>query len=261
MTKTEPDEGTDRQFVTALARGLDILGCFRANDRYLANQEIATRTGLAKPTVSRLTYTLTETGHLQKDPDSGEYRLSPKVLQLGFRVLSAVSLPERCQSELDALAKGPNPYVSIALAERSDIYAIYLAVSRSRQAVAITLGVGSRLPVFYTAIGRAILAVTDEESCEAALREGIQRYPDFRKEMEQSIVEARKDYANYGYCTSFGSWKSEVNAIATPVRSINDDAIYGLNIGGPSFLISADQLHRDYGERLLNVAGLLTSQP
>lgn len=261
MTQSDQEDTTDRQFVTALARGLDILECFRVNERYLPNQEIAIRTGLAKPTVSRLTHTLTETGHLLKDPDSGEYRLSPKVLQLGFRVLSAVALPERCQSELDLLAKGPNPYVSIALAERSDIYAIYLAVSRSKQAVAITLGVGTRLPVFYSAIGRAILAGTDEATCETVLRNGIARFPDYRQQMEQSIADARRDYATYGYCTSFGEWKSEVNAIATPVRCINDQSVYGLNVGGPSFLISPEELHRNYGERLLAVAGLLTSQP
>src|SRR5687768_950530 len=51
-------ETGDRQFVAALARGLAILRCFKSHERYLGNQEIARRTGLAKPTVSRLTHTL-----------------------------------------------------------------------------------------------------------------------------------------------------------------------------------------------------------
>src|SRR5207248_4792110 len=50
----------DRKFVTALGRGLDVLRCFGPRDRWLANQDIAARTGLARPTVSRLVYTLTQ---------------------------------------------------------------------------------------------------------------------------------------------------------------------------------------------------------
>ena len=56
----EENSGKDRQFVTALARGLDILRAFHAGEGMLGNQEIAHRTGLPKPTVARLTHTLTE---------------------------------------------------------------------------------------------------------------------------------------------------------------------------------------------------------
>src|SRR5690606_20818969 len=58
------DVPNDRKFITALARGLDVLSVFRPDDRLLGNQEIAARTGLPKPTVSRLTYTLTKLGYL-----------------------------------------------------------------------------------------------------------------------------------------------------------------------------------------------------
>src|SRR5262245_41883184 len=54
----------DRQFVTALARGLEILRAFIPNDGPLGNGEIAQRTGLPKPTVARLTHTLTRLGYL-----------------------------------------------------------------------------------------------------------------------------------------------------------------------------------------------------
>ena len=55
-----PAVKADRHFVTALARGLELLACFRHGDRMLGNQEFARRCGLAKSTVSRLTHTLTE---------------------------------------------------------------------------------------------------------------------------------------------------------------------------------------------------------
>ncbi len=42
------DEEKDRNFITALARGLDILRCFRPNEIELTNQDFAQRTGLPK---------------------------------------------------------------------------------------------------------------------------------------------------------------------------------------------------------------------
>ena len=55
---TDPAETKDRNFVTALARGLDVLRCFRENETALTNTDFSERTGLPKATVSRLTHTL-----------------------------------------------------------------------------------------------------------------------------------------------------------------------------------------------------------
>ena len=80
-------EGTsskDRQFVTALARGLDILRAFHAGEGMLGNQEIAHRTGLPKPTVARLTHTLTELGYLNYIRRFRKYELGASVLALGY---------------------------------------------------------------------------------------------------------------------------------------------------------------------------------
>jgi hypothetical protein len=56
------ESGKDRRFVSALARGLEVLTCFKPGDRFLGNGQIAARTGVPKATVSRLTQTLTALG-------------------------------------------------------------------------------------------------------------------------------------------------------------------------------------------------------
>lgn len=244
-----PEEG-DRQFVTALARGLDILACFTSGDRYLSNQEIASRTALARPTVSRLTYTLMKTGFLLRSGESGEYRIGPKALQLGFSTLAATDVTERFIDQMSELCNGPNSYITVALAERSGTRAVYLVVRRSRQAVTLSIDIGARLPLFYSSIGRAILAGLEEKERNSVLQKAIAEFPGQQDRLEKSLWQAVEDYRRYGYCTSFGAWKPEINAIAAPVRSLDGTSIYGVNVGGPSFLISPEELHEDYGERL-----------
>lgn len=248
----EDDDHTgDRQFVTALVRGLDILSCFRIGDRYLSNHELARRTGLAKPTVSRLTYTLTRTGHLLRDEASGEYRLSANALRLGYSVLAATPIRDRFLNETAPLSLGPNPYTTIALAEGVGTRAVYLATRRSQQTVSLSIEVGARLPLFHSAIGRAILAGMSDGARAETLAQAIKERPGEAERIERGLADALQDFQRYGYCTSFGAWKPEITAIAAPLASPDGSSIYAVNVGGPSFLVTPEELHHSYGQRLI----------
>ena len=82
---------TDRKFANTLARGLGILRAFRASDNGLSHAQIAERTGLPKPTVSRLTYTLCELGYLAHGGRNDKFRLGPAAIALGSVASVAVS--------------------------------------------------------------------------------------------------------------------------------------------------------------------------
>src|SRR3981189_700852 len=88
MKRPGKKAATDRSFVVALSRGLDVLRAFRPHDGLLGNQEIAARTNLPKPTVSRLTYTLTRLGYLTPVPRFEKYQLAPAALSLGYAALA-----------------------------------------------------------------------------------------------------------------------------------------------------------------------------
>jgi DNA-binding IclR family transcriptional regulator len=94
----------DSQFVTALARGLDVLRAFHPKDGALGNQQLAERTGLPKPTVSRLTYTLSRLGYLTHLPEVGKYVLGAGVLSLGFTCLGAMGIRQIARPFMQELA-------------------------------------------------------------------------------------------------------------------------------------------------------------
>ena len=87
-----PADADDRRYVTALARGLEVLSCFRSGEKLLGNQDIAMRCGLPKSTVSRLTATLTALGYLLHVPQEGKYRLGTATLALGSAMLSGLDV-------------------------------------------------------------------------------------------------------------------------------------------------------------------------
>jgi len=244
----------DRNFVTALARGLDVLRAFRRGETALSNAEIAARTGLPKPTVSRLTHTLCVQGYLTQD-SAGGYRLGAGVLRLGFGVLSGLEIGDRAGALMEALRDGPNSYITCALGERHGLDAIYVAVRRSREDVALAMHVGAALPLFRSSMGRAILVALEPERRAALLARAQAAEPDRAGALRESLSRAEAEFGRGGYVTSFGDWRADVNAIAVPVRGAR---VHGLNLGGPSFHVGRDELEQEYAPRLIEAARALS---
>ena len=86
------DDENSGQFVTALARGLELMRCFTPRDNVLGNQDLARMTGLPKPTVTRLTNTLMRLGCLKREVHSGKYQLDVGVLGFGYAMLSNLAI-------------------------------------------------------------------------------------------------------------------------------------------------------------------------
>lgn len=256
-----PDEAKDRNFITALARGLDVLRCYRPGEVELSNLDISQRTGLPKPTVSRLTHTLCKLEYLVADARTGTYRLGAGVLQLGFGVLAGMEIGERAADEMRALRNGPNSYITCALGEMHRLDVVYVAVHRSREDVSLTMHVGSRLPLFFSAIGRAILVATSQDERELAFQRIREEQPDRYDKARASLEHAVLEFEKVGYCTGYGDWRRDVNGIAVPVFSLNGARTYGLNIGGPSFHVKKKQLEGNYAKRLIAAARTLSFQP
>jgi DNA-binding IclR family transcriptional regulator len=252
------DEEKDRNFITALARGLEVLRCFRPNEIELTNQDFAQRTGLPKPTVSRLTHTLCVLEYLILDARTGTYRLGAGVLKLGFGVLSAMDIGDRARTVMRELSRGPNPYITVALGERHKTDVVYVGVERSLENVSLTLSVGARLPVFHSAIGRAILVGMKEDDREAIFEQAGQLSPELDTQRRTEFSTALAQYESDGYCHSFGEWRADVNGIAVPVRSLGGGRVYGLNVGGPSFHVKRKHLVDTYSKLLLDAAQRLS---
>lgn len=248
---TNPAEAKDRNFVTALARGLDVLRCFKQNETALTNTDFSERTGLPKATVSRLTHTLCALDYLVADPRTGSYRLSAGVLQLGFGVLTSMEIGDRAEEEMQALRDGPNSYITVAIGEQHRLDVVYVATKRSREDVALTIRIGSRLPIFDSAIGRAILVGMDDAARARVFRFAADDGPEVEAHGRQSYASAVQEFTEKGFCSSYGDWRPDVNGIAVPVFSPNGSLVYGLNIGGPSFHVKKKQLETVYAKRLI----------
>lgn len=247
----------DRQFVTALARGLEVLRCFQPGDVGLGNQEIALRTGLPKPTVSRLTHTLTRLGYLTYAERQSSYRLGTAVLALGYAMLSGLDIRERARPLMQELADHAD--ASVGLGGRDRLAMVYLECCRGPGAVTLRLDVGSRVPIATTAMGRALLAVLPDSERDFLMDHLRRKSPGDFPAVKRGIEQAMRDIEARGFCLSLGDWRDDVHAVGVPVVTF-DRSVYALNCGGPAFLLSPGALEQDFGPRLVEIARQITAK-
>lgn len=242
--------GKDRQFVTALARGLELLRCFGPGERYIGVTELSRRTGIPKPTVSRLAGTLSKLGYLDFSPSLGKYSLGSGVLSLGYAMLSNMGIRQIARPMLQDLAEYSQASVSIGVRDRLSM--VYVETVRSSAPLGTRRGIGSRLPLPTTALGRAYLAGLPEEERnflmdQLRLRDE-QNWPRLRIGIEQGL----RDYAERGFCISISEWEKDVSAVGVPFQDPTG-TLMSFSCGGAAFLLTRDKLENDIGPRLVSL--------
>lgn len=256
--RLDADENSkDRQFVSALARGLEVLRAFQPGELELSNQELSERTGLPKPTVTRLTYTLTKLGYLTLAPRGGSYQLGAGVLALGYSLLSRMDLRLLARPQMEELANDYN--ATVALGTRDRLRMVYIEACRGPAAVALSLDVGSHIPIATSAMGRAFLAIVPEDERNYLLDHVKKHEPDQFPHIRDGVEKAINDVKTRGFCLSIGDWQKEVHAAAVPIKSPHRSGVFAINCGGPSYRMDPEVLEKEIGPRLVDIANFLQS--
>lgn len=248
----QPPVAKDRNFITALSRGLELLRSFKAGEEYLGNAELSQRTGIPRPTVSRLTYTLTQLGYLKHNTRLEKYRLGPGTLALGYRYLGSQGIREIARPHLQRLADATDCNISLGAADRNDM--VYIESCHGSGPLIMRLDVGSRLPIATSAMGRAWLCGISPQQREQLLDRLRSEFPSDWPRLEQGIHNALEEYATYGFCLSEGEWQKDISGVALPLILQGGAEVMALNCGGSSLRLSHRILIENLGPRLKDLA-------
>lgn len=242
----------NRKFVTALARGLEVMRAFRARDGFLTNQEIAARTDLPRPTVSRLVYTLCELGYLHHNARLGAYQLAPAAITLGYVALTNMGVRHVARPYMDEAAEALAGPVGLGVADGDK--ALYVDISRGSTSFTVQLGIGSRIPLAITAMGRALLAAMDEAERTDAVARACARHPDHEARIRDGMTQALEDYEAHGFVVSSGEWRDDIHSVGVPLVAGDGTGIYAFNCGGPPHQFSTDRLYSQIGPAIAALA-------
>ena len=84
------ENGESRDYVRALARGLQVIECFDETNAELTLSDVAKRTGLTRPSARRALLTLQTLGYASAD--GNRFTLTARTLRLGYAYLRTYGL-------------------------------------------------------------------------------------------------------------------------------------------------------------------------
>lgn len=241
----------DRQFATTLASGLELLRCFRVGENALGNRDFVRRTGLSKPIVSRLAYTLVELGYLRRDEIDRKYRLGAGVLSLSYPLLAGMRIRQIARPLMRELAVRVRGAVSLGMRDQLNMVYIESCVAQKRSLA--HPDVGAIRPLLQTAMGRAWLAAVTPAERQVALNQLRIALPEQFQQYQSQLNQAMHDYAERGICVALGDLQKNVHAVAVPVCSPVDAETLVFNCAVPAQSTQALTLIEEVAPRLMTM--------
>ncbi|WP_052863237.1 IclR family transcriptional regulator domain-containing protein [Streptomyces niger] len=216
-----------REFIESLARGLTVLTAFGTGRAELTLSAVAEATGLARATARRALITLEHLGYVASEGRA--FRLTPRVLALGYPALSRTTLPQIAGPHLAALAARVHDSASLAVLAGDDIqYTARVATSR---VMSVNLTIGTRLPAYATAMGRVALAGLSPAERSARLARTELRPLTPRTVTRAADLAALLDQvADQGYALVEDELEEGLRSIAVPVHNGAGDVVAAVNV-------------------------------
>ncbi|MDI3388973.1 IclR family transcriptional regulator C-terminal domain-containing protein [Streptomyces sp. B-S-A8] len=214
-------------FVESLARGLTVLTAFDEGRDALSLSAVAEATGLARATARRALLSFEHLGLVRRD--GREFRLTPRVLDLGHAPLSRCTLPEIAAPHLAALVRTVHDSASLAVLDGDAIrYTARVATSRI---MSVHLTIGTRLPAYAASLGRVLLA--DLPAAErATLLDGSELRPLTPHTVtERAALDALLDDVRTAQHALVDEELEEgLRSLAVPVRDASGRAVAAVNV-------------------------------
>ncbi|MBB2975723.1 IclR family pca regulon transcriptional regulator [Microbacterium endophyticum] len=256
MTEDEPLKDQP-DVVQSFVRGLAVIRAFDAQHPHLSLSEVSRRADITRAAAGRFLRTLESLGYVRNR--AGSYALTPRVLELGFSYLSALSLPEVLQPHLERLSHDVNESVSAAVLDGGDI--VYVARVPTRRIMSVSILIGTRFPAHATSMGRVLLAGLAETDASAAL--GV---ADLRPLTDKTVTDARElaeelvRVRQQGWALVDGELETGLRSIAAPVFDRSGAVVAAINISASAAGCSLEQLRDIYAPALRETADAITRE-
>jgi IclR family pca regulon transcriptional regulator len=223
---------------------------------------VAAHTGLTRAGARRILLTLQTLGYVQSD--GRLFRLTPRILDLGFAYLSSMPIWDLAEPVMEALRDEVKESCSAAVLDATDI--VYVLRVPTHKIMRITLGVGSRLPAYCTSLGRVLLAdLADDEVMARLKASDLQALTRNTVTDPDALLTRIRQVRKQGWSLVNQELEEGLISLAVPITNRAGRTVAGLNISGQANRTSArvaqDELLPPLQQAALRISALLSQKP
>lgn len=245
-------------FNQSIEKGLGILAAFGPNGRSMSIGQIAEAVGITRSSAQRVVFTLEALGYLSKDPFTRRYELANKVMEIGCNYLETNPLIDSANPILSAANSACDETVS--LIEPCGLQMVYVATFTSRKPIVAHMTIGSRMPIYCTAAGRAYLSgLEDDEVMKILQSEERKRITVHTRTEIDEIFPIIQEARARGFATNFEEYYLGHMNVGAPVFNASGRAIAAVNLIAPTSRWSTEELTSKLGPMVLDCARAITN--
>lgn len=228
-----------RDYVSSLARGLEVLRAFNRTRRKMTLSEVAAETGHTRAGARRILLTLVHEGYAVADGKL--FDLTPQVLELGYSVLSSKGAWDIARPFIDHLSDEIKESVSAAVLDRFEV--VYVSGAQYHRVISVGITVGARFPAHCTATGRVLIAEQPKEMWPGILQNipltaMTQHTVTDRQQFRRILEEVREK----GWCLVDQELEIGLISIAVPLRNAVGGLVGAINVGIPTVRMNASEI-------------------
>ncbi|MBS7780275.1 IclR family transcriptional regulator C-terminal domain-containing protein [Acidovorax sp. CCYZU-2555] len=244
-------------YVQSFARGLGVIHSFSADAPQQTLSDVAARPGLTRAGARRILLTLQTLGYVESD--GRLFRLTPRILELGFAYLSSMPLWNLAEPVMETVVDQVRESCSAAVLDGLDV--VYVMRVHTHKIMRTNLGVGSRLPACWTSMGRVLLGGLSDDALAARLQTlKTQRFTQHTiidvPELTQRIRQARSQ----GWCLVNQELEEGLISLAAPLTNRAGQTVAALNISGQANRTSAEVMQTQMLPVLLQAARAISQR-
>jgi IclR family transcriptional regulator, pca regulon regulatory protein len=248
---SEGAPGRPREFIQSLERGLGIIRAFGPDAPEQTVSELASKTGLTRATARRFLITLMELGYIESD--GRIFRLTPRVLELGYSFLSGLGFPDVALPHLERLVAEVDESSEASVLDGDHI--VYVLRVPSSAVMTVAINVGARMPAHATSMGKVLLAALSEDELEAYLATApLQAYLPRTVTDASALREQLERVRAAGYALVDQELEEGLVAIAAPVCGRGGRAVGAINLSTHVMRRSVDSVRDELVGPLLATA-------
>jgi IclR family acetate operon transcriptional repressor len=226
--------------VRAVERALDVLLCFTRQTPELSMTQIAEQVGIHKSTVHRLLATLENKRFVQRNPDTGMYRLGIRLLQMAYLTLEQNDLRRVAAPFMRSLGEQYQENIHLAVLDDTDV--VFMYIIESPQRVKLAAAIGQRLPAFATASGKALLAFMPEKMVRSIIDRGMPQFTPYTHISPNTFLEDIESIKEQGFAISEHEYEEEINAVAAPIFDLDGQPIASVAVAGPAYRLTRERM-------------------
>lgn len=251
-----PRDGAGPDFIEALARGLEVVAAFGPERQEMTLAEVASATGLARPTARRILLTLTELGYVRSG--RAGFVLTPRVLELGAAYIGSMGLWDIARPHLEWLVRQTGESCSVAQLDGSDI--VYVSRVSVPKIVSLAVQIGTRFPALPTSLGKVQLAALATDELDRVLAEPTRSglVPRWRPTVEERDAELAQVRAR-GWALTDEQLTLGIRSVAAPLRDGRGQVVAGVNVNCHAAETSVEHLVEHHLPLLLRAAGEISA--